>query len=168
MSLRVTSFLASPDAPRALRQERHGGRQVIRSTDVSSAAAPSVETDAPRILIAEDHMDSREALRALLEAIGYEVYVAHDGRQAVEHALAVQPDLILMDIMMPGVDGLAATRTLRAHPGFRQVPIIALTAMEGARERVREAGCDDMVAKPIDVSVFFRKVGEWIAGSRSA
>ena len=126
------------------------------------------ETDAVRsVLIAEDHEDSRDALRTLLEAFGYRVYVASNGREAVERALAVQPDLILMDMMMPEVDGFEATRTLRAAPGFRQVPIVAVTAMEGAREQVAAAGCDDIVAKPLDVRAFLDRVRSWTGADRA-
>jgi len=120
------------------------------------------------ILVAEDHEDSRDALRALLEAVGYRVHLAHNGREAVERALALKPDLVVMDIMMPEMDGLEATRLLRASPDFRQVPIIALTAMEGARERALDAGCDDFVAKPLNVSSFFGKVRDWIEGRAGA
>lgn len=131
--------------------------------------AVRAESDsAPAVLIAEDHEDSRDALRTLLDAFGYRVHVATNGREAIERALAVQPDLVLMDIMMPEVDGFQATRALRASPAFRQVPIIALTAMEGARERVLEAGCDDFVGKPIDVRTFLEKVRAWLEAGRPA
>jgi two-component system, cell cycle response regulator DivK len=116
----------------------------------------------PRILIAEDHADSREALRTLLEVHGFAVDTAPDGRQAVDQATAVQPDLIIMDIMMPRMDGFEATRQLRANPRFRQVPILALTAMEGAREMVLAAGCDDYMSKPIDVRRFVERVRSWL------
>jgi CheY-like chemotaxis protein len=119
------------------------------------------------ILIAEDHADSRDALRTLLDAMGYRVVVAVNGREAVEAALSGRPDLILMDVMMPEMDGFQATRTLRANPEFRQVPILALTAMEGAREQVLAAGCNDYVAKPIDVRTFLAKVEGWIEAGRT-
>ncbi|HET8656121.1 MAG TPA: response regulator [Longimicrobiaceae bacterium] len=116
----------------------------------------------PSILVAEDHADSRDALRTLLEASGYRVVVAEDGRQAVDRALAESPTLILMDIMMPEVDGLEATRILRRTPGFTDVPILALTAMEGSRERALEAGCNDYITKPIDLRSFFAKIQGWL------
>ena len=115
----------------------------------------------PLVLIAEDHEDSRDALRTLLDAFGYRVVEAENGRQAVDLALAERPDLILMDMMMPQVDGFQATREIRAAVGMRGVPIVALTAMEGARERVLQAGCDDMVAKPLDVRAFLDRVRVW-------
>ena len=126
----------------------------------------SERSSSPSILIAEDHEDSREALRTLLDAFGYRVETANNGREAVEAALAQQPDLILMDVMMPELDGFEATRRLREHAGFRQVPIVALTAMEGARERVMAAGCDDYVAKPIDVRTFLGRVEGWLRNGR--
>ena len=103
------------------------------------------------ILIAEDHFDSREALRALLEAFGYEVIEAMNGHQAVEAARARRPGLILMDVMMPVMDGFEAIRQIRQVPETNQIPIIAVTAMDGARELALHAGADDYVRKPIDI-----------------
>ena len=143
-----------PMAPRAARADEPPSLLLQRGTGT--------------ILIAEDHEDSRDALRTLLDAFGYQVHEAVNGREAVEKALAVNPDLVLMDMMMPEVDGFEATRRLRAHPGFRQVPIIALTAMEGARERVMQAGCDDFLAKPLDVRSFVERVRHWVTASRAA
>lgn len=130
---------------------------------------PLVDRTGPAqtVLIAEDHADSRDALKTLLDAFGYVVHEAFNGRDAVEKALTVQPDLVLMDMMMPEMDGFQATRVLRADERFRQVPIIALTAMEGARERVLAAGCNDMVTKPIDVRVFLDRVRTWLASGRA-
>ena len=108
----------------------------------------------PSILVAEDNPDTRDALRALLEAYGFSVLEAENGQDAVDKALRYRPDLVLMDIMMPVMDGLQATRALRASPHFRQVPIIALTAMSGARQLALDAGCDRHLPKPIDIPVF--------------
>jgi CheY-like chemotaxis protein len=118
-----------------------------------------------KVLIAEDHPDSREALRALLEALGYDVIVAANGREAVDQAVSGRPDLILMDVMMPVMDGLEATRCLRRAAGFENVPIIAVTAMEGAGEQVMDAGCDDYVRKPIDIRRFVAHLPEWLHGN---
>ena len=118
------------------------------------------------ILVAEDHLDSRDALKTLLEAVGYDVVVATDGRQAVARALEKHPALILMDMMMPEMDGLAATRTLRQQAEMREVPILALTALDGVRERVLAAGCDDYITKPIDLPVFLKKLEQWLAAGR--
>jgi len=133
---------------------------------VNQAVLPDSGPDRPCILIAEDHPDSREALRTLLEVHGYAVRVASDGRRAVEAALESDPDLIVMDIMMPEMDGFEATRRLRAHADFRQVPIVALTAMEGAREMVLAAGCDDYMSKPVDVRRFLERVKSWLERGR--
>jgi CheY-like chemotaxis protein len=118
------------------------------------------------ILVAEDHPDSRDALQTLLEAIGHRVVVAVDGRQAVARALEERPALILMDVMMPEMDGLEATRALRTDPTMGAVPIIALTALEGARERALEAGCDDYVTKPIELASFLKKLEGWLTVGR--
>jgi CheY-like chemotaxis protein len=119
---------------------------------------PTAAPRTTRILIAEDHLDSRDALRALLEAFGYAVLVATNGKEAVETALAEMPDLILMDIMMPVLDGFEATRMLRRHSETRSTPIIAVTAMEGAKELALHAGANDYVRKPIDIRSLLAKV----------
>jgi CheY-like chemotaxis protein len=102
------------------------------------------------VLIAEDHLDSREALSALLDAFGYHVVAAVNGREVLRLAREIGPDIILMDLMMPEVDGFEATRALRKDPSTRHTPIITLTAMDGARELALQAGADDFLAKPID------------------
>jgi two-component system, cell cycle response regulator DivK len=114
------------------------------------------------ILIAEDHLDSRDALKALLEAFGYDVLEAVNGRQAVEIALAEDPDLILMDIMMPELDGFEATRQLRRHEATTSIPIIAVTAMEGAHHLAIQAGANDYVRKPVDIRRLVAKVHDWL------
>jgi two-component system, cell cycle response regulator DivK len=118
------------------------------------------------ILVAEDNPDSRDALRALLEAYGFSVVEAENGEEAIRQAIEANPDLVLMDIMMPVMDGLQATRTLRASAAFRQVPIVALTAMAGSRELALNAGCDDYLAKPIDIPNFLKTVRDWIRTGR--
>jgi CheY-like chemotaxis protein len=120
-------------------------------------------SDQHSILVAEDHPDSRDALRTLLEACGYRVIVAADGEEAIQRALEVAPDLILMDLMMPGVDGLEAARRLRVRREFSETPMVALTAMEGGRERAMSAGFDDFVSKPIDLQAFLRKLEHWLS-----
>ena len=117
-----------------------------------------------RILVADDHTDSRDAICALLEAFGFEVLAARDGREAVDVARAEAPDLVLMDVMMPDVDGLQAIRLLRKGPGTEDMPIIACTAMAGAERRVRRAGADDYVGKPFDTQILKRKLNEWLEG----
>ncbi|MBR9990264.1 MAG: response regulator [Gemmatimonadetes bacterium] len=114
------------------------------------------------ILIAEDHLDSRDALKALLEAFGYHVLEAVNGRQAVEIAIAQDPDLILMDIMMPELDGFEATRQLRRNDATHAIPIIAVTAMEGAHQLAIQAGANDYVRKPVDIRRLVAKVHDWL------
>ena len=120
------------------------------------------DTQTATILVAEDHLDSRDALRALLEAFGYRVLEAVNGRQAVDIALAEAPDLILMDIMMPELDGFEATRELRRHGSTCATPIIAVTAMEGAHQLAIQAGANDYVRKPVDIRRLVAKVHDWL------
>jgi two-component system cell cycle response regulator DivK len=116
-----------------------------------------------RILIAEDHLDSREALRELLEAFGYEVIEAINGRQAVEAAYQQRPHLILMDVMMPEMDGFEAIRRIRQMPHTTDVPIIAVTAMDGARELALHAGANDYMRKPIEIRRLIGIVNGWLS-----
>jgi CheY-like chemotaxis protein len=141
----------------------HSDSAPSRFDDLRTFVPPRADAESPAaVLIAEDHDDSRDALRTLLDALGYRVFVAENGGRAVEVARAEHPDLILMDMMMPGVDGFTATRTLRADPEFARVPIIAITALEGARQAVLEAGCSDMVVKPIDIRAFMGRLPAWL------
>ena len=121
-----------------------------------------------RILIAEDHLDSRDALRELLEAFGYAVLVATNGREAIEIALQGSPDLILMDMMMPVMDGFEATRQLRRCRQTSGTPIIALTAMEGAHDLALHAGANEYVRKPIDIRQLLSKVSELLQPAQDA
>lgn len=129
---------------------------------------PPTDTADAKILIAEDHADSREALRTLLEAYGYRVELAANGQEAVARAIEVEPDLVLMDIMMPLMDGFEATRLLRRSAEFRQVPILAITAMEGAQALVADAGCSDYIPKPIDVRKLLEKIRVWLGSANEA
>ena len=103
-------------------------------------------------LVVEDFEDSRFMMRRLLEMAGHNVIEATDGEQAVKVALEEHPDLILMDLSLPKLDGLAATRQIRERRDFQDVPIVAVSAHDGAesREAALEAGCNDYVTKPID------------------
>ena len=116
------------------------------------------------ILVADDNEDCRMALRALLESLGYEVHEAADGEEAVEVARRVRPDLVLMDIMMPEMDGLEATRRIRSGSRLDGTRIVAVSAMEGACEASREAGCDDCILKPIDLGGLEDLVAGWLSG----
>ncbi len=110
----------------------------------------------PLVLLVEDHPDNRVLARKLLERAGFRVVEAVDGRQALEQAAACKPDLVLLDMSLPEVDGWTVARTLRGAPEFATLPIVALTAhaMDGDRERGLEAGCDEFMTKPIEVATF--------------
>jgi two-component system, cell cycle response regulator DivK len=103
-------------------------------------------------LVVEDFEDSRFMMRQLLEMAGHDVVEATDGEQAVKVALEEKPSIILMDLSLPKLDGLAATREIRRHTGFRQVPILAISAHDGEESRAAalDAGCDEYMTKPID------------------
>lgn len=103
-----------------------------------------------RILIADDRPSSRELLRLVLERAGYDVTEAEDGKAALERAHDSSPDLILLDLQMPEMDGYQVLAALRSDPRFRAMPILALTAsaMRGDRERILGAGFTDYLAKP--------------------
>lgn len=107
----------------------------------------------PRILVIEDNEENRDSLSRRLQRRGFEVLLAPDGKVGVETAKAERPDLILMDMNMPKLDGWEATRRIKAEPATRMIPVIALTAhgMEGDREKALEAGCDDHHAKPFEL-----------------
>jgi CheY-like chemotaxis protein len=108
-----------------------------------------------RVLIADDFGDTRRLMRVLLERNGFEVSEARDGYEAVEKAVSEQPDIILMDIAMPVMDGIQATQAIRRHHELSEVPILAITAYgDFYNERAREAGCNDVIQKPIEVNAF--------------
>ena len=104
-----------------------------------------------KVLIVEDYDDTREFMKILLESYGYKVIEASDGIEAIDRVRQYHPDLILMDISLPIVDGLTATRTIRDFDADSQVPIIAVTAFgKTYYNRAIEAGCNDLIDKPID------------------
>jgi len=106
-----------------------------------------------RILYIEDNPENRLLVRRILEAEGYSVTEAADGPAGLEMAAQMRPDLILLDINLPEIDGYDLARRFRDTPGLQEVPILAVTAnvMQGDRERTLEAGCDGYIQKPIDV-----------------
>lgn len=110
----------------------------------------------PLILLVEDREDNRVLARKLLERAGFRVVEATDGREALEQVTAQRPDLLLLDMSLPLVDGWTVARTLRQSPDFKDLLIVALTAhaMDGDRERALEAGCDEFLTKPIEVAKF--------------
>jgi CheY-like chemotaxis protein len=104
-----------------------------------------------KILIAEDYADTRSFMKHLIESYGFQALEASDGQQAVEAVRREHPDLVLMDLAMPVMDGLDATRTIRKFDGKSRLPIIAVTAHgESFYRQALEAGCDDLINKPLD------------------
>ena len=116
------------------------------------------------ILIVEDEPRNMKLLHDLLQRFGYEIIEASDGEQGVKIAGEKIPDLILMDIMMPKMDGLEATRIIKADEKTKHIPIIALTsyAMKGDREKTIEAGCDGYIAKPIDIKEVLKAIEHFL------
>lgn len=113
-----------------------------------------------RILLVEDNEMNRDMLSRRLIKKGFEVVMAEDGAKGVELAGTIRPDLILMDMSLPIMDGWTATRTLKANKETRRIPVIALTshAMSGDREKALEAGCDDYDSKPIELARLLEKI----------
>lgn len=113
-----------------------------------------------RILVIEDQPDNRRILRDLLGSSGFEVIEAENGRIGVDRAMTDQPDLILMDIQMPEMDGYEATRRIKSETKTAGIPIVAVTsfALSGDEEKARGAGCDDYVAKPYSPRALLAKV----------
>jgi len=123
----------------------------------------------PKILLVEDNELNRDMLSRRLERRGFQVLIAVDGAQGVAMAQSEVPDLVLMDMSLPVVDGWEATRRLKAAPETRAVPIIALTshAMVGDRDKAIEAGCDDYDTKPIELPRLLEKINRLIAKEKS-
>jgi two-component system, cell cycle response regulator DivK len=113
-----------------------------------------------RILLVEDNEMNRDMLSRRLERKGYEVVIAIDGGQGVELAISAMPDLILMDMSLPVLDGWEATRQIKAHASTAHIPVIALTAhaMSGDREKAIEAGCNDYDTKPVELPRLLNKI----------
>lgn len=118
-----------------------------------------------RILVIEDNAANMRLAVMLLQREGHEILQAVDAEEGIRRARERLPRLILMDVQLPGMDGLAATRLLKADPATRDIRIVALTAlaMIGDRERVAEAGCDGYVTKPIDYQEFLEVVRKMVA-----
>ena len=114
----------------------------------------------PKILLVEDNEMNRDMLSRRLERKGYEIVMAVDGGQGVEMATSQNPDLILMDMSLPVLDGWEATRQIKANDALKAIPIIALTAhaMAGDRDKALEAGCDDYDTKPIELPRLLEKI----------
>ncbi|MEM8557268.1 MAG: response regulator [Bacteroidota bacterium] len=118
----------------------------------------------PTILLVEDNEMNRDMLSRRLARKGFAVTIAVDGGEGLDHARAERPDLILMDMSLPVVDGWEATRRLKADPVTAPIPVIALTAhaMSGDEARCRAAGCDDFDTKPVDFKRLLGKIRQWL------
>ncbi len=114
-----------------------------------------------QILIVEDEPDNREIVRTVVEdMLGCHAALAADGEEALSRAFEVLPDLVLLDLMLPRIDGYEVARRLRADPRTCHIPIVAITALVRPRDRTRakEAGCDDYVDKPFDLDLLEKKI----------
>jgi two-component system cell cycle response regulator DivK len=117
-----------------------------------------------RILVVEDQEDNRQILRDLLKSVDFEIIEAENGEQALAAVGKQRPDLILMDLQLPILDGYEATRRIKANPAFKDVPIIAVTsyALSGDEAKARAAGCDDFVPKPFSPRQLLAKIREYL------
>ena len=121
-----------------------------------------------RILVIEDNEQNLYLVRFILERNGYEAFAAMDGESGIDLAASLRPDLILLDIQLPVMDGHAVARTLRRNPDLARTPIVAVTsyAMPGDREKVMEAGCNGYIEKPIDPDTFVAKIERHLPSGR--
>jgi two-component system, cell cycle response regulator DivK len=126
------------------------------------------ETSVPKVLLVEDNEMNRDMLSRRLTRRGFQVLMAVDGEQGVEMAKSERPDLILMDMSLPVLDGWGATRRIRAESETRFIPLIALTAhaMAGDRDKALEAGCDDYDTKPIELPRLLEKINRLLSSAR--
>ena len=120
-----------------------------------------------KILLVEDHEEIWDFLSRRLKRRGYDVILAHDGQEAVDKTRADRPDVVLLDMNLPVMDGWTAARTLKADPDTAKVPLIALTAhaMSGDRDKALEAGCDDYHPKPVDFSRLLSQIDAALASA---
>jgi two-component system cell cycle response regulator DivK len=117
-----------------------------------------------RILVVEDHEDNRKILRILLKNTGFQMLEAWDGESALKSAAQERPDLILMDIQLPGINGYDVARRIKADPELRDIPVIAVTsfALSGDEGKAREAGCDGYITKPYSPRDLLKKIREYL------
>ena len=118
-----------------------------------------------RILVVEDQPDNRKIIRDVFARTGYEIIETENGEEALAAIAKARPDLILMDIQLPIMDGYTATRRIKADPALRSIPIIAVTsyALSGEEKKAREAGCDDYIPKPYSPRELLAKVRQYLS-----
>ena len=141
-----------------------GLSNAILSQWSSAVKIPSMLGERHRILIAEDFEENRIALTLMLKMVGFDAIEASDGEQAISMAQSAKPDLVLMDISLPLIDGLQATRRLRADAGLRQLPIIIVSGHDSPeiRDQVFAAGGTDYLSKPLDFDELKRKIDNYL------
>ena len=121
-----------------------------------------------RVLYIEDNFQNKRLVKKILAAKGYEVLEAEDGLQGIALAARERPDLILMDINIPGIDGMEATSRLKSSPDLSHIPVVALTAnaMRGDREKIMAAGCDEYLQKPVNSAKLVETIKRFIGDSQ--
>ena len=140
---------------------------VTAPSTIARASLDHSSSAGQRLLLVEDNEDNRTIYSTVLRYLGYEVIEAEDGLRAVALARSEHPDLILMDISIPGMDGWEATRVLRADPATRAIPIVALTAhaLADDRKRAAEVGFSSYLAKPIEPNAVVAEVRRWLGAA---
>ncbi|HNW45036.1 MAG TPA: response regulator [Elusimicrobiales bacterium] len=120
-----------------------------------------------KILYIEDNPQNFYLVKYILTAKGHEVSWAHDGREGLAAAARARPDLVLLDIQLPVMDGYAVARSFRADPGLATIPLVALTsyAMAGDRQKALESGCDGYIEKPLNPKTFAAQIGQYLPGN---
>jgi len=119
-------------------------------------------SEAKKIVIVEDNPFNMELVHDILAIKGYDIYEAVDAEQGLEIIARVKPDLVLMDIQLPGMDGIEATRLIKSQESTKNIPVVAVTAnaMKGDREEIISQGFDDYISKPIELTALIEKVAE--------
>jgi two-component system, cell cycle response regulator DivK len=122
-----------------------------------------------RILVIEDNEQNLYLVTFILEKYGHKVFAARDGQEGIDTAVSIKPDLILLDIQLPVMDGYTVAKRLRANPDLNRIPIIAVTsyAMTGDREKCIEAGCNGYIEKPINPDTFIEQVEQRLASTET-
>lgn len=122
-----------------------------------------------RILIVDDDLDSLKLIGLMLQRQGYEILVANSGGQALGKALHEQPDLVILDIMMPDMDGYETMKRIRANRRLAKIPLISVTAkaMKGDRQKCLNAGASDYISKPVDIDLLLALLRVWIGRARA-